>query len=454
MAGTSVLVPGAGALKSVSPLAAAVPDPREALAAPDVVKFAKLLAQLVVLIGVFRLFDVEDAAFPLLAQLLVLGFAIHYWLPFAWKETFYIAFSLAGAFVMLPPVTAALLIAVGLGLFAIVAAPVSLRARLAAVAVVSAALIYARATRGFGIPFEFWPVFGAIFMFRFLIYLYDAAHAKTRPRLREFLTYFFVVPNYYFLLFPVIDFQTHRQTYFRRNIHDVAQQGIAWIGRGTVQLLLYRLVYHWKSPSNAPEEITTFAGLAGTMVLTYLLYLRVSGQFHIIIGFLHLFGYDLPETHRKYLLSRSLTDFWRRINIYWKDFMVKLVYFPVYFRLRKSGDVRAQVVATIVVFVVTWFFHAYQWFWLRGDFLMAWPDTLFWAILGGLVTVNLLLERRRPARPAATARAAAPAAVPWYAPLELLKVAGTFCLIVTLWSLWNSPSVSEWIDLVTWWKVG
>ena len=160
------------------------------------------------------------------------------------------------------------------------------------------------------------------------------------------------------------------------------------------------------------------------MVLTYMLYLRVSGQFHIIVGFLHLFGYDLPETHRKYLLSRSLTDFWRRINIYWKDFMVKIVYFPVYFRLRRSGDVRAQVVATLVVFVVTWFLHAYQWFWLRGDFLMTWPDTLFWGILGASSRSTCCSSGRRPAR-----APAAPVAT-WRARLEPLKVAGTFCLIV------------------------
>jgi alginate O-acetyltransferase complex protein AlgI len=98
--------------------------------------------------------------------------------------------------------------------------------------------------------------------------------------------------------------------------------------RGAVQLLLYRLDLSPEGPSNAPRRSRRSAALATTMVMTYLLYLRVSGQFHIIIGLLHLFGYDLPETHRKYLLARSLTDFWRRINIYWKDFMVKLVYFP------------------------------------------------------------------------------------------------------------------------------
>jgi D-alanyl-lipoteichoic acid acyltransferase DltB (MBOAT superfamily) len=243
------------------------------------------------------------------------------------------------------------------------------------------------------------------------------------------------------VLFPVVDYQTHRQTYFRRDINAIVQQGIGWIARGTIQLLLYRLVYHWKGPSNAPEEVTTFSALVSTIVLTYLLYLRVSGQFHIIVGFLHLFGYDLPETHRRYLLARSLTDFWRRINIYWKDFMIKLVYFPVYFRLRRQGEIRAQVVATLLVFLTTWFLHAYQWFWLRGEFLITWPDTLFWAILGVLVTVNLIVERKG-------------ASVKRGRLLEWLQVAATFGLIVTLWSLWSSPSLTEWVDLVTWWRVG
>ena len=419
-------------------------DPRAAMARPDVARFTSLMAQLGLVLAVFYFYRIEEPAFGVLSVLVVAGFAIHYWLPFDWKQPFYITWSVAGAFVMLQPTTAVLLVGMGLALFGIVRSPLAFRTRLIVVASVAAALIYARATMSFGIPFEFWPVFGSIFMFRFLVYLYDAAYAKERPALKDFLTYFFVLPNYYFVLFPVIDYQTQRQTYYRRNINDIAQQGVAWIARGTTHLVLYRLIYHWKGPSNAPETVTTFGALVTTMVLTYLLYLRVSGQFHIIIGFLHLFGYDLPETHRRFLLARSLTDFWRRINIYWKDFMVKLVYFPVYFRLRRQGEVRAQVIATLLVFVVTWLLHAYQWFWLRGEILLTWPDTLFWAILGGLVTVNLLLERRKPARGIAS---------PWRASLEPLKVAGTFCTIVALWSLWNAPSLAEWIDLVTWREV-
>src|SRR5262249_23732113 len=144
------------------------------------------------------------------------------------------------------------------------------------------------------------------------------------PSLREFLAYFFLLPNYYFLLFPVVDFQTQRKCYLRRDHDAIVQQGIGWILRGTTHLLLYRIVYFHR-PATDPEHLQSPLRLAAWMVMTMLLYLRVSGQFHIAVGMLHLFGYDLPETHRKYLLADSLTDFWRRINIYWKDFMVKLV---------------------------------------------------------------------------------------------------------------------------------
>src|SRR5262249_10103276 len=156
------------------------------------------------------------------------------------------------------------------------------------------------------------------------------------PSLRDFLGYFLILPNHYFLLFPVVDFHTMRRSWFRRDVHLIAQQGIDWIVRGTVQLLVYRVIYFTK-PAGVVDEINSVPRLLWWMVATYLLYLRVSGQFHVIVGILHLFGYDLPETNRNYLLASSLTDFWRRINIYWKDFMVKLVYFPAYFRLRRRS---------------------------------------------------------------------------------------------------------------------
>ena len=61
-----------------------------------------------------------------------------------------------------------------------------------------------------------------------------------------------------------------------------------------------------------------------------------------------MFGFNLPETHHLYLLASSFTDFWRRINIYWKDFIMKLFFYPSFFKLRKLGSTWALVLATLL----------------------------------------------------------------------------------------------------------
>src|SRR5271165_6021489 len=154
--------------------------------------------------------------------------------------------------------------------------------------------IYGRATGRFHVPGDLWPVLGAMFMFRMIIYLYDLRHTPGPANLTDYLSYFFLLPNYYFLLFPVVDYQTFRNSYFKRDINMVAQQGIWWILRGTTHLLFYRLVYQL-SDTFSPPGIPVRLAVVVKIVSCYLLYLRVSGQFHIIAGMLCLFGYDMPQ---------------------------------------------------------------------------------------------------------------------------------------------------------------
>jgi hypothetical protein len=165
--------------------------------------------------------------------------------------------------------------------------------------------------------------------------------------------------------------------------------------------------------------------------------------FHLVVGMLHLFGFALPETHKRYLLASSFTDFWRRINIYWKDFMQKVFYFPAVFALKRFGTTRAIIGATMFVFVLTWFLHSYQWFWLRGTWLFAPQDILFWAVLGVLVVVNSLYEikygrKRRLAAPTWSWRGFA---------LIVAKTYEMFWFICVLWSFWTAESIRDWLGL-------
>jgi D-alanyl-lipoteichoic acid acyltransferase DltB (MBOAT superfamily) len=183
--------------------------------------------------------------------------------------------------------------------------------------------------------------------------------------------------------------------------------------------------------------------LVSYLTCNYLLYLHVSGQFHIACGLMHMFGYGLPETHHHYLLATGFTDYWRRINIYWKDFMVRIVFNPIAFRLKRRPQWQALAAATVAVFFATWFLHAYQSYWLRGTWGFTWPDALFWGILGILVLVNVQLDARAPRKKASneahTCRELA---------VRSIKIAGTFTTIAVLWSLWSSPTVSEWLAMM------
>jgi len=280
-------------------------------------------------------------------------------------------------------------------------------------------------------------------MFRLIIYLYDLRHEKKSATIWERLSYFFLLPNVCFLLFPVVDYQTFRRTYYNDDPYEIYQKGVLWMLRGVVHLLLYRLVYHHLVLS--PSDVQGLGGLAQYVVTTYLLYLRISGQFHLIVGLLGLFGFNLPETHHLYYLASSFNDFWRRINIYWKDFMMKVFYYPVFMRLRRWGMTTGLVGATAVVFAGTWLLHSYQWFWLRGTFPLRATDALFWGILGLLVVVNSLWEARSKKKHSLGQRA-------WAfreALVHSAKTVGMFVLISLLWSLWSSPSIGEWVSLVS-----
>jgi hypothetical protein len=163
----------------------------------------------------------------------------------------------------------------------------------------------------------------------------------------------------------------------------------------------------------------------------------------VIIGLLHLFGFNLPRTHDRYLLASSFTDLWRRNNIYWKDFMQKVFYMPAYFRLGRLGTTSRLVIATALIIALTWFLHAYQWFWLRGKFLLSVPDVLFWTLLGVLVIINVVRESRRGRKRTLSERSLT------FRDLisSSFRVAGTFAGISILWSLWSSTTIADALAL-------
>jgi D-alanyl-lipoteichoic acid acyltransferase DltB (MBOAT superfamily) len=406
--------------------------------------FIVILAQLGLLTLVFRQFQVESSAFLRLWLLAFAGFAVHSFLPLRYRLPFFLALSLAGIALVLGVESGAWLVGIGLVLIGICHLPLPFVARIGLVLALASVLAAQRA-QWLPAPWSeaVWPILGSMFMFRLIVYLYDLRHEREAASPVRTLSYFFMLPNACFPLFPVVDYKTFRRNYYDDDAYRIYQIGVDWMVRGVLHLILYRIVYYYFTL--APSEVQGLGDLAQYLVSNFLLYLRVSGTFHLIVGMLYLFGFRLPETHHRYLLSSSISDFWRRINIYWKDFMLKVFYYPAYFALRRFGNTWALVLATLLVFVMTWFLHAYQWFWLRGTMLLVWQDVLFWAILGVLVVFNSLWESRKGRQRTLRKKA-------WdWRDLSLLglKIAAMFSFICVLWSFWTSESISQWMSLWT-----
>jgi len=405
-------------------------------------KTALVTAQLGLLLLAINRFLIESAAFRQIAAISVGGFVVHAALPVRYRLPFFLVLSLGGIGTVFGLENGAWLVALGLLLIALCHLPGPGKVRVGALLLVGALLAFLRTGR-LSAPWSpaIWPILGSMFMFRTLVYLYDLAHEKEKPTFARSLSYFFLLPNVCFPLFPVVDFKTFRRTHYDDDSSRIYQVGVHWMIRGVVHLLLYRLVYTHYTPD--PSKVQGGFDLARFLVTNFLLYFRVSGQFHLVIGMLHLFGFNLPETNHRYGLSSSFTDFWRRINIYWKDFMMKIFYYPLYFWLRRWGGTFALVAATAAVFVVTWLLHSYQWFWIRGAFPITSQDLLFWGVLCALVIANSLYEarygrKRSLGKARWSLRSAAPAA---------LRTAATFAAICALWSLWTCDSLAQWGSL-------
>jgi D-alanyl-lipoteichoic acid acyltransferase DltB (MBOAT superfamily) len=406
--------------------------------------FLPIAAHLGLLLAVFKVFRIEGRAFQMLVTFALAALPVHYWLPYRWKKPCFVAVSIAGLAWIFGAATTGYVLALAALLIGVCYLPLAWKARAALLAAIGVGLAMLRLeSLTTGIPDNVWPVLATMFMFRMIIYMYELKHARAPESLIDTLGYFFLLPNYCFLHFPVVDYRTLQRGYFAADIHEIQRSGIRMMFRGTTHLLLYRLIYH--ELMIPADEVHDLASLVGFVACNYLLYLRVSGQFHMACGMLHLFGFRLPETHHHYLLASGFTDYWRRVNIYWKDFMVRVVFNPVVFGLRARGQSLALAAGTVAVFLATWSLHAYQSFWLRGTWGFGVPDALFWGILGVLVLVNVQLDARRPR---VRARGAAAAATPGQLAIRVAKTAGTFATIALLWSLWSSPGLGEWAGML------
>ena len=419
-------------------------DPGPPRSPGDWLRLGAIALELVLLYLVVDRYQVWSQALSGLLILTLVGFLVHVLLPLRLRLAWFALLSMGAVVLVLGPEHAKWVLGIGLGLIGLCHLP--LPARVIAWLALGAGAVLA-AMRGGLVeapwPPVVWPVLGAMFMFRLGMFLHDRAQGAKPRSIWETLGYFFLLPNVLFTLFPVVDYRAFQKSWYAEDQWACAQKGVRWIVRGIVHLIVYRFIYYYGVI--APSEVASLPLLIQYLVTNFGLYLRVSGIFHLAVGILRLFGFALPETHFLYFLSASVNDFWRRANIYWKDFMLKFFYLPLFFRWRKQGEGKALVKATVIVVLITWALHSYQWFWLRGSFPLRWQDAAFWALLGGCMIWNTTAENRSKGARGRRARS-------WTVQNSIGqagKILATYTFLCVIWSLWACESWAGWVAMMT-----
>lgn len=365
-------------------------------------------------------------------------FLIHFWLPGRFGMPFLALASCSGAFFVLGPVNAAGLIVILVAFAVLVRLKIPPGVKVTVAVLFVAALAVARAGL-VRVPFVAYaiPLAGSLLMFRAALVLYEHRYSKVKPTFIQDLAYLFLLPNLALPLFPIVDYKTMLRNYSPQD-EAAIRKGISRIMLGILQLLAHRFLYMFVIPPLSGIHDASAAALYVTS--SYLGILHFTGLMWLAVGYLGLLGFNLPSIFENVFLVDSFGAIWRRINIYWREFLMKLVYYPVYFRLRKKTK-RAVLFTALITFSATALLHGWQWFWLTGSMTATVTSLAYWLILGTCISVVLSREEtRQPAKETGNARSAA---------RKMLRIMGMFLFMSVTWSLWSSASFGDWFYLLS-----
>ena len=389
-----------------------------------------------------RFFHIEDTLkLGSLLNVILPGFLIYAFLPIRFRLPFLFLLNVVLMTLLFGPLQAMAITGLSLLFIGIGELPIqwSIKAMFAGLFTIGLVLLRVDAFGWTG-TVNIAKIVGVLVMFRGILYYYEMRHEKQGVEVWKRINYFFLLPNLIFFIFPIVDYKTFTRNYYDRSGVENYRKGLQFIFTGLVHFMVYRILYYYFVPSLS--ELNNIYSLLQYMLVSYALIVRLSGLFHFSAGVICLFGFNLPETFSNYFLAESFSDLWRRINIYWKDFVMKVFYFPIYFAFKKRNNYTVFI-TVLIVFFFNWFLHAYQWFWIKGQFLLKANDILFWALLGFFVAINSVYQKNtKRAKKGSDFKISD-------ALLSTTRIYGMYFIMSFLWVFWTSPNINAWIELLT-----
>jgi hypothetical protein len=403
----------------------------------DRVPFMVVVLQLITLTVFSYLFDIQaNQGFPLLMAITTCCFLINAFIPKQYRP-----FLLSSAFAVtcvstLGLVSGGFILAVSLCLFITLNLRTKMIIRIIIIALLFTGLMVLR-NRWFFAPRAIIavPYLGSLLAFRTISFLYHEKHNFKQGSAALKLSYFLMLPNLVFLLFPIIDFRNYVENYYSRPAMAIYKQGIYRISSGVLILFVHRIMYFYFSVD--PNQVSTLPQYLHFTVISYLLIIQVVGIFITCTGWLTLFGFDLPKVFENFFFATGFSNLWRRINHYWRDFIIKVFYFPLFFRIRKIGHYGAMITAGLTAFFISWMLHSLQLYWISGHFSLSANDGIYWMTMGVFITADGIYQFRKV--PRVTKRSTFTSIL-----ILGIRITGIFLFSALLWTFWNSDSVSAW----------
>src|SRR4029077_20144877 len=198
----------------------------------ELAQFLAVVAQFGLIVLLVQYWQLESLSLSRLMQLAFVGFVIHHLLPLRFRLPFFALLSVVGTIIVLGQIgpktgmgwltgrislynflyhliPGLALVAIGLSLIGLCHIPIRFGLRVALLGATGAGLTFLRAhSQWFPDVTEMWVILGSMFMFRLMVYLYDLKHRTAPFSPARAISYFFLLPNVCFPLFPVVDYKT------------------------------------------------------------------------------------------------------------------------------------------------------------------------------------------------------------------------------------------------------
>jgi D-alanyl-lipoteichoic acid acyltransferase DltB (MBOAT superfamily) len=292
---------------------------------------------------------------------------------------------------------------------------------------------------GFGFQANFWtisvilPVGISFYTFHGLSYVIDIYNDKIKPE-KNIVDYSVFVSFFPLLVAGPIERATHLLPQIQRERHFDYYKAVDGL-RQILWGLFMKVVVADNCATvvnevfEKQESLNAGSLFVGAIFFAFQIYGDFSGYSNIALGTARLFGVELLRNFNYPYFSRDIAEFWRRWHISLSSWFKDYLYIPLG---GSKGGIWMQVRNTIIIFVVSGFWHGANW------------TFIIWGALNALYILPLVIFKLNRNNTNIVAENSVLPTVK-----EIVQIGITFILTTIAWVFFRAVTVTEaWLYVV------